>query len=457
MLVAGAGVVGLALALLAVRLLQAAAPPGIPRLDEIQIDSSVLIFTASVSILGGLLFGIVPVWKASLSDPAAALKDSSRSGSDGLRLSRVRRTFVVIECALAVALLAGAGLLIKSFMRLEAVNPGFDAERILLVRVTSQILSRELIDRIASVPGIQAAGAIQSFEPRNPDQQITAEGLPSPRAPLTFQRVTSGFFEAMGVPLRKGRRLTEQDSRTDVTVINETMAKTYWRQEDPIGKRFKRGGSESTSRWLTVVGVVGDMRRGGLERDAVSEFYLAATDSNMDLVIRAIADPLAVVPSVRHVIHTFDRNAVVGRITTVENRLEELGATRRFQTWLLAVFAGLALALSAIGIYGVMRYAVAQRTHEMGIRIAVGAGASDVLWLVMGQGLRLVLIGIAAGLLAAFQLTRVMTHLLFEVSPTDSATFAMVPLVLAAVALLACYVPARRASRVDPIVALRYE
>jgi predicted permease len=457
MLVVGAGIVGLALAFLGVRLLQAAAPPGIPRLDEIQLDSRVLIFTASVSILGGLLFGIVPAWKTSRSDPADALKESGRSGSDGLSLSRARRTFVVIECALAVALLTGAGLLIKSFMRLQAVNPGFEATRVLVARVTSPMLSQEMIDRIASMPGIEAAGAIQSFDPKNPDQPITAEGRPFVKAPTTFERVLPGFFQAMGVPLRKGRPLTVQDGRTNVAVISETMAKTYWPDEDPIGKRFKRGGSESTSRWMTVVGVVGDLRRGGLERDAVSEFYFPETDSNMDLVIRTIADPLAAVPSVRYVIRTFDRNAVVGRLTTVENRLDELGAARRFQTWLLALFAGLALALSAIGIYGVMQYAVAQRTHEMGIRIALGAGVSNVLWLVMGQGLRLVLIGIAAGLLAALQLTGVMTHLLFEVSPTDWATLAIVPLVLAAVALLSCYVPARRASKMDPIVALRYE
>jgi predicted permease len=456
-LVVAAGVVGLALALLSVRLLQTAAPPGIPRLDDMQLDSRVLLFTAGVSILGGFLFGIVPAWKASRSDPVEGVKASARSGSDALRVSRARRTFVVVECALAVALLAGAGLLVKSLVRLQAVNPGFEPERILLVSVTSQMLSRELMDQIASVPGIQAVGAIQSFEPRNPDQQITVDGFPSIGAPLTFQRVTSGFFEAMGVPVRKGGRLTEQDSRTAVAVINETMAKTYWRQEDPIGKRFKRGGSESTSRWMSVVGVVADMRRGGLERAAVSEFYLPETDTSMDLAIRTIGNPLAVVPSIRHAIRTFDRNAVVGRITTVENRLEEFGAARRFQTWLIALFAGLALALSAIGIYGVMQYTVIQRTHEMGVRIALGAGVSDVLWLVMGEGLRLVLLGIAAGLFVASQLSGVMRHLLFEVSPMDSGTFVTVPLVLTAVALLACYVPALRASRVEPLVALRHE
>jgi putative ABC transport system permease protein len=457
LLVVGAAVVGLALALVGVRTLQAAAPPGIPRLDETQLDARVLIFTGSVSILGGLLFAIVPAWKTSRSDPADALKQGGRTGSEGLRLSRARRTFVVVECALAVALLAGAGLLLKSFMRVESVNPGFEGKRVLLVRVTSARLSREMIDRIATLPGVQAVGAIGSFEPRNPDIAIAAEGQPSLRAPLASERVTAGFFQAMSVPLRNGRHFTEGDRRANVAIINETMAKTFWPQEDPIGRRFKRGASESTSPWITVVGVVGDMRRRGLERDVVSEFYETGTEPSMELAIRTTIDPLGHVASLRHVIRSFDEHAVVGRVTTVDNHLEELGAARRFQTWLIAVFAGLGLVLSAIGIYGVMHYAVAQRTHEMGIRIALGAEGAHVLWLVIGEGLRLALIGVAAGLLGALQLTGVMARLLFEVSSTDPAIFAIVPVVLAMVAGLACYLPARRASKVDPIVALRYE
>ena len=208
---------------------------------------------------------------------------------------------------------------------------------------------------------------------------------------------------------------------------------------------------------MTVVGVVGDMRRRGLERDVVSEFYEPETEPSMELAIRTAIDPLGHVASLRQVIRSFDEHAVVGRVTTVENNLEELGAARRFQTWLIAVFAGLGLVLSAIGIHGVMHYAVAQRTHEMGIRIALGARGAHVLWLVIGEGLRLALIGVAAGLLAALQLTSVMAHLLFEVSSTDPAIFAIVPLMLVMVAVLACYLPARRASKVDPIVALRHE
>jgi putative ABC transport system permease protein len=456
LLVVGAAVVGLALALAGVRVLQAAAPPGIPRLDETQLDPRVLIFTASVSILGGLLFAIVPAWKTSRSDPADALKQGGRTGSDGLRLSRARRAFVVVECALAVALLAGAGLLLKSFVRVETVNPGFEAKQVLLVRINSARLSRELLDRIASLPGVQAVGAIRSFDPMNPDIAITAEGQPSLRAPLTSERVTAGFFQAMRVPLRTGRHFTEEDGR-GMAIINQTMAKTFWPREDPIGKRFKRGASDSTSRWMTVIGVVGDMRRRGLERDAVSEFYEPEIEPSMELAIRTTTDALGHVASVRQVIRSFDGHAVIGRVTTVENHLGELGAARRFQTWLIAVFAGLGLVLSAIGIYGVMHYAVAQRTHEMGIRIALGAGGSHVLWLVIGEGLRLALIGVAAGLLAALQLTGVMARLLFEVSATDPAIFAIVPVMLTMVAVLACYLPARRASKVDPIVALRYE
>jgi predicted permease len=456
MLVVGGGVIGLALALVSVSMLKAAAPPGIPRLDEIQLDARVLIFTGTVSILGGLLFAIVPAWKISRSDPADALKHGGRTGSDRMRLSRARRTFVVLECALAVTLLAGAGLLLKSFMRVETVNPGFEGKQVLLVRITSARLSRELLDQIASLPGVQAVGAIRSFEPRNPDVAITAEGQPSLRAPLTAERVTTGFLQTMSVPLRKGRHFTERD-RANVVIINETMAKTFWPRMDPIGRRFKRGPSESTSPWMTVIGVGGDMRRRGLERDAVSEFYEPAIEPSMELAIRTMADPLLHVARVRQVIRSFDHNAVVGRVTTVESHLEELGAARRFQTWLIAVFAALGLVLSAIGIYGVMHHAVAQRTHEMGIRIALGARLSDVLWLVIGEGLWLALIGVVLGLLAALQLTRLMAHLLFEVRSTDPTVFVMAPLVLVIVAVLACYLPARRASKVDPFVALHYE
>jgi predicted permease len=342
-------------------------------------------------------------------------------------------------------------------MRVETVHPGFEGKRVLLVRVTSPRVSREMLDRIATLPGVQAVGAIGSFEPRNPDVAITAEGQPPLRAPLASERVTAGFFQAMSVPLRKGRHFTDADRRANVAIINETMAKTFWPQEDPIGRRFKRGASESPSPWMTVVGVVGDMRRRGLERDVVSEFYERETEPSMELAVRTTFDPLGHVASLRQIIRSFDAHAVVDRVITVENHLEELGAARRFQTWLIAVFAGLGLVLSAIGIYGVMHYAVAQRTQEMGIRIALGAGGGHVLWLVIGEGLRLALIGGAAGLLAALQLTGVMARLLFEVSSTDPAIFAIVPVILALVAVLACYLPASRASKVDPIVALRHE
>jgi putative ABC transport system permease protein len=456
-LIIAAAAVGLVLALVGLRTLEVVAPPGVPRLDEITLDVRVLIFTATVSIVGGLLCAVVPVWKASRGNPADTLSQGRRTGADGLELSRTRRTFVVAECALAVALLAGAGLLLKSFMRVETVSPGFEGQRVLLVRITIARLSREMIDRIASLPDVQAAGAIGSFEPRNPDIAITVEGQPSLGAPLASERVTAGFFQAMGVPLRRGRFFNDADHEENVALINETMAKTFWPREDPIGKRFKRGASDSKSRWISVIGVVGDMRRRGLERDAVSEFYESAIEPNMELAVRTTTDPAGHVTNVRQVIRAFDRNAVVGRVTTGEHHLEEFGAARRFHTWLITVFAILALALAAIGIYGVMHYAVAQRTHEMGIRIALGANVSHVVWLVIGEGLRLVLMGVAAGLLAALQLTGVMAHLLFEVSATDPVTFGIVPVVLVMVALMACYLPARRASKVDPIVALRDE
>ena len=446
------GLAGFALAAAALQALRAIAPPGIPRLDEVQLDIGVLIFTAGVSLLAGLLFGTVPAWKISQSDAGEALKSQGRSIGGGRRLSFANRLFVVVECALSIVLLAGAGLLVKSFIHLQDVNPGFKPGQVLLMRVTTPAVSREMMERIAGLPGVEAAGAISDFTfTRNPDQLITIEGRSTPKRPVTSDRVSPGFFQAMGVRLLSGRFFNEQDGRAKVAIINQTMAKTFWPNEDPIGKRFGHEGSN------TVIGVIQDMRRRGLEREIVSEFYVRGIQPNMDLAIRTASDPLSVVPSVREAVRSFDRNAAISEVTTLEGRMQELDASRRFQTLLIAIFAGVALLLSAVGIYGVMHYAVTQRTHELGVRIALGARTSVILSLVIGEGLKAALTGVMLGLAGALALTRVMTHLLFEVSATDPAVFALVPTILIAVASLACCLPARRASKVDPIVALRHE
>jgi putative ABC transport system permease protein len=469
------GLLGLGLAALSVRALVAFAPPDTPRLDEVTIDPGVLGFTAGVSLLTGLLFGLAPAWKASRSNPNEALKEGGRGSSGGLRLRQTRGLLVVVECALAVALLVSAGLMIRSFMRLHSVNPGFKPEGLLLARVSlpqatnrkqaqTTAFFRQVTEQVAALPGVQAVGSIEDFiMRRNPDNTITVEG----RAPddagqgageLIDERISHDLFQALSMPLLKGRFLTRQETLdSHVVIVNETLARRYFPGEDPIGKRFKFGGPQSENNWFEIAGVVGDLRRQRLEKQDVSEVYAPGPTSNMDLLVRVSADPLALAGAIRREIRSVDPTAAVYGLSTGTRLVEKLSAGRRFQTGLLALFAMVALVLAAIGIYGVMRYAVAQRTHEIGIRLALGARSADVLRLVIGQGMRLTLIGVATGLLASFALSRVMTQLLFGVSATDPATFAGVAFALVCAALLACYLPARRATKVDPLTSLRHE
>src|SRR5262245_5708464 len=469
------GLLGLGLAALGVRALVAFAPPDTPRLDEVTIDPGALGFTACVSLLTGLLFGLAPAWKVSRSNPNEALKEGGRGSSGGLRLRQTRGLLVVVEGAMSVALLVSAGLMIRSFMRLHSVDPGFKPEGLLLARVSlpqspnqspaqTSAFFRQVIDRIASLPGVQASGAIGNFLMRgNPDGTITVEGRPPDGdgqggGELTAENISHDLFQALAMPLLKGRFFTRQetfDSR--VVVINETLARRFFPGEDPIGKRFKFGGPQSENNWFEIVGIVGDLRRQRLEKQDVSEVYAPGASNNMDLLVRVSSDPLALVGAIRREIRSADPTAAVYGVTTGAHLAEKLGAGRRFQTGLLALFAMVALVLATMGIYGVMRYAVAQRTHEIGIRLALGARSADVLRLIIGQGMRLTLIGVATGLLASFALSRVMTQLLFGVSATDPATFAGVAFALMGAALLACYLPARRATKVDPLRSLRHE
>jgi putative ABC transport system permease protein len=465
------GLLGLGLAALGVRALVAFAPPDTPRLDGVTIDPGVLGFTACVSLLSGLLFGLAPAWKVSRSNPNIALKEGGRGSSGGLRLRQTRGLLVVMECALAVALLASAGLMIRSFMRLQSVDPGFKPEGLLLARVSlpqsanrtgtqTAAFFRQVIEQVAALPGVHAAGAIEDFiMRRNPDNTITVEGrAPDDAGELIAERISHDLFQALAMPLLKGRFFTRQETLASrVAIINETLARRLFPGEDPIGKRFKFGGPQSENNWFEIVGVVGDLRRQRLEKQDVSEVYAPGVSNNMDLLVRVNADPLALVGAIRREIRSVDPTAAVYGVTTGPRLAEKLGAGRRFQTGLLALFAMVALVLATIGIYGVMRYAVAQRTHEIGIRLALGARSADVLRLIIGQGMKLTLIGVATGLLASFALSRVMTQLLFGVGATDPATFVGVAVALMGAALLACYLPARRATKVDPLTSLRHE
>jgi predicted permease len=368
--------------------------------------------------------------------------------------------------------------MIRSFTRLQSINPGFNPDGLLVARVSLPVVNRtdaqtdaqterffrQVIERVEGLPGVHAAGLIADFMMRkNPDVIITIEGRPADGAgqgggELMWEYISHDLFQALGIPLLQGRFFRREETRdSQVAIINETMARRFYPGEDPIGRRFKFGGLQSENKWIEIVGVVGDMRRQRLEKQDVSEIYLPAIASDMELLVRVDSAPLALAGPVRREIKHIDQAAAVYGLRSGTQILENLGAGRRFQTGLLALFAVIALVLAMMGIYGVMHYAASHRTHEIGIRLALGARGADVTWLIIGQGMKLILLGLGVGLAAAYGLSRVMSQLLFGVSATDPMTFAGVALLLTFVALLACYLPARRATKVDPLVALRCE
>lgn len=476
LLVLLAGAVGLLIASWGIQALLSFSPPNIRNLDSVAIDARVLAFTTIVSLLTSLLFGLAPALKISQSQPAAALKDG-RSASGGISGRRLRSLLLITEFSLAVLLLSGAGLLLRSFSKLQAVDPGFEPAGVLVVQLTPErnstadqwrVFYKEVSERTAALPGVEAIGLTSEiFISGNPDGLISVEGASpdsSATARIPFRRDVIGesFFQTLRVPLRKGRFFNAQDKQgtVSVTIINETMARRFWPGEEALGKRFKLGPAQSDSPWLTVVGVVGDMRRQSLERQPIAQIflpYLQSSQRRLILLIRTTGEPTQLAPLVRNEIRAIDKTVLVNGIATLEGQLDQRVAERRFQTWLLTLFSALALLLATIGIYGLMQQSVVLRTREIGTRLALGARSADVLRLVIGQGMRLALCGVGIGLLAAFGLTRVLSGLLFGVTATDPATFIAAPLVLLLVALVACFIPARRATKVDPLIALKYE
>jgi predicted permease len=470
------GAAGLFIASWGIRAILSFSPPNIRNLDSIAIDTRVLAFTTIVALLTSLLFGLAPALKISQSQPGAALKDDW-SASGGIQGRRMRSLLLITEFSLAVLLLVGAGLLLRSFSKLQAVDLGFDPARVLHIQLTPErnstadqwrVFYQQVSERIAALPGIEAAGLTSEiFIGGNPDGLITIEGA-SPdssataRIPFRGDVISEGLLETLRVPLRKGRFFNAQDNQAaaPVTIINETTARRFWPSEDALGKRFKLGPAQSTNPWLTVVGVVGDMRRQSLERQPIAQIfqpYLQSSKRRLILLIRTTGDPTQLVPVVRSEIRALDKTVLVNGIATLENQLDQRLAERRFQTWLLALFSALALLLAAVGIYGLMFYAVTQSTREFGIRMALGAQRGDILKLVIGHGMLLAISGVVIGLAGAVAVTRVLAGLLFGVTATDPATFVAAPLMLLLVALLACWIPARRATKVDPMIALRSE
>jgi putative ABC transport system permease protein len=471
------GAIGLALAYWGIGALLSLNEGGIPRSNEIGIDASVLLFTVGVSLLTGVLFGLFPAWQTSKTDLHAVLKEGGRSGS---AQRSVRGLFVVVEVAAALVLLVGAGLLLKSFQKLQEVNPGFRPDHLLTMQISlpsnrykdpQQIdaFFAQALEKVKALPGVESAGVCTSVPMSGSgssgsfsiEGRTVAPGEMSPWGNRWFAGAT--YFQTMGIPLLKGRYFDDRDVREapPVSIIDETMERKFWANEDPIGKRisFQRD-PQGNPIWREVVGVVGHVKQKGLEGESPVQYYVPhrqLPSSGVFLVVRTAAEPSSLAGAVRGSIQQADRELPVFRVTTMERLVTESMTQRRFAMTLLGIFAVVALILASVGLYGVMSYSVTHRTNEIGIRMALGARVTDVLAMVVGQGMRLSLAGVGIGLVGAFALTRVMRTLLFSVSATDPLTFVVVALLLAGVSLLACYVPARRATKVDPMEALRYE
>jgi putative ABC transport system permease protein len=467
------GVLGVLLAYWGIQLLVAFAPDNIPRLHEITIDTRVLAFTFGVSLLTGLVFGLVPALQSSRPDLNGALKEGARGSSSGHRL--VRNLFVVSEMALALVLLVGAGLMLRSFSQLHQVKTGFDAENMLTMRVQLPSAKygqpqqradffKRAEERLAALPGVKSVGAI-SYLPltglaTSTSFNVATKPLPPSESPGTEVRpITPGYFRAMGIPLVKGRAFDERDgANSRVLIINETLARKFFPGQDPIGQRLIISWEPEVAD--EIIGVVGDIKETALEQEpnpAVYWPYPREPYPFMNFVIRAAIDPATLSAAATREIHALDPDQPVADVRTLDQVVAKSIARPRFNALLLAVFAGVALVLASVGIYGVMNYSATQRTQEIGIRMALGAKPGDILRLVVGHGMKLTAAGIAIGVIASLALTRVMTNLLFGVTATDLPTFLGVSTLLTAVALLANYIPARRATRVNPVVALRCE
>ncbi len=473
------GAVGTLCAVWGVSLLVKFAPENLPRVDQIKIDGSVLLWTALVSLLTGVVCGLVPAWQSSRLNLNEVLRDGGRSTTESTGRRRGRSILVVAELALAVMLVTGAGLLIKSLWRLQKVDLGINPERVLTMQVAlrgqryekpqqAQGFAARLVEQTRSLPGVRVAAVSNSLPPDETDfssdfkiQGRTATANNGPQIAY-FNKVSPEYFQALGILIRSGRSFTGSDS-TDaqqVTLINEMFQRRFFPGEDPIGKLLNLG-SEQEPDWYQIVGVVGDVKYNGVADDVQPALYLPAQQTAMwgiSLVIKTdVADPLSVTAAVRNEIRKLDPDLPVTQVATMEQRLSKAISQPRFRTNLIALFAVVALILACVGIYGVISYSVSQRTHEIGIRMALGARTGDVLRMVVRQAIGLAVIGVALGLAASYALTSLMSTLLFGVKPTDPPTFIATAVLLGITALVASYLPARRATKINPLVALRYE
>ncbi len=478
------GIVGLLLAFGSLKAFLAFGPGNMPRLEDVGINGAVLLFTFAVCVGSGIVFGLAPALEASrgsVNHPLRAAKGSSSSYA----ARRTHNALIVSEVALALLLMIGSGLLIRSFLRLRDVDPGFRPDHLMTAVISlprsysteTQIRAfwKEFLAKVESMPGVSAAGISMSVPPNqlaitNP---FTVEGQGYDRTRklqlAEEMAVSPDYFRALGIPLVRGRWFSESDKVEEnkdpmIVVINQTMAKEYFSGQDPVGKRLQTGDPNPQAPWETVIGVVGDVKYQGLNAAPQPTLYVPYNENGwtswsqeMYLVVRTPLEPQSIIPGLRAQLASINKDLPISQVQTMDQLIEDSVVQERFRTWLVSSFAGLALLLAVIGIYAVVSYSVAQQTREIGVRMALGASASDVLRMVLGHGLRLAVAGVALGLIGALGVTRILRSMLFSTSSTDLLSFGLTSAVLLAIALLACYIPALRATKVDPIVALRYE
>jgi putative ABC transport system permease protein len=477
------GSAGLLLASYGVDALIAINPAAIPAREKITIDGSVIAFTFLMSLLTGALFGLAPAWQAAKTDVHQALRENSRSATGARRLKLMRSALVVVEISLSLVLLLSAGLLLESFWKLLQINPGFRAENVVTCSINlprakypedsrQAEFFRRTLDQVRAIPGVESAGFGTSlpFSGSRGNSSFSIDDRPTPQVngpSADRHQVAPGYFAVMGIPLRAGRDFTDADdmAHAGVVIINEAAAKRFWPNENPLGKRITIGTGQEVKLYgkavsREIIGVVGNVKHEELKDEFQPEMYIPAwhlPTLNMTLVVRSRASTESLINSVRRAVQSIDPEQPIRRAQLLETAVARSVAPQRLVAALLSLFAGLALTLAVVGIYGVMSYSVAQRTQEIGVRMALGAQSRDVLKLILRQGMTLALVGVGAGLLVSAALTRLMKGLLYGVGPNDPLTFVGIALLLTTVTLLAALIPARRATKVDPMIALRCE
>ncbi len=473
------GALGLLLAVVGVAAITRLLPQDFPRLGEIGMDWRVLAFTLGVSVLTGFLFGLAPALHISRTDVQEVVKESGRGTAGSARRTRLQQALIIAEVALSVVLLAGAGLLFRSFLRLQSVNTGFTSQQVLTAKLSPSgpqfrnlgeyaAFYDQVLARVRAIPGVQHAGVITILPlSKGPTIAFRVEGRPilplDQRVPTNFRSVSPDYFRAMSIPIMQGRDFAEADdfNAPPRAIINQALAQRDFPGENPIGKRITVNNNRNNEPvWFEIVGVTANIRSTELSEETPPEFYFTTRQApfeQMAVVIRSTVEPQSLAPSLRQAVADINRSVPVSDVKTMEHIVSESITQPRFNLFLLGLFSSIALLLSAAGIYGVTAYIVTQRTQELGIRLALGAQVRDILKMILGQGMIVIGIGLVIGLAAAFALTRLMRSFLFGIGENDPVTFGAITLILLFVALVACYIPARRAAKVDPLTALRYE